>query len=98
MTEALAEARRAAEVGEVPIGAVVVREGGVLGRGHNRREIDGGPVGDAEILAIRQAAAAVGGWRGWGGNVYGTPGPRAVGAGGLGFPPHRGAGLRGAAS
>jgi len=41
MMAALAEARRAAEIGEVPIGAVVVREGCVVGRGHNRRESDG---------------------------------------------------------
>src|SRR5262249_43443654 len=42
---------------------VVVLEGGVVGRGHNRREIDGDPLAHAEILAIRQAAAAIGGWR-----------------------------------
>ena len=58
MMEALAEARRAAGIGEVPIGAVVVRDGEVVGRGHNRREIDGDPLAHAEILAIRQAASA----------------------------------------
>lgn len=63
MMEALAEARRAADLGEVPIGAVVVRGGEILGRGHNRREIDGDPLAHAEILAIRDAASRMGGWR-----------------------------------
>ncbi|HEX2252024.1 MAG TPA: tRNA adenosine(34) deaminase TadA [Thermoanaerobaculia bacterium] len=60
---ALAEARRAAELGEVPVGAVVVLGDEVLGRGYNRREIDGDPLAHAEILALRQAAARVEGWR-----------------------------------
>jgi tRNA(adenine34) deaminase len=82
MTEALAEARRAAELGEVPIGAVVVREGRVIGRGYNRREIDGDPLAHAEILAIRQAAAEVGGWRLTGCSMYVTlePCPMCAGA------------------
>jgi tRNA(adenine34) deaminase len=63
MMQALAEARRAAELGEVPIGAVVVRDGEVVGRGHNRREIDGDPLAHAELLALREAARRVGGWR-----------------------------------
>jgi tRNA(adenine34) deaminase len=63
MTEALAEARRAAEIGEVPIGAVVVRGGAVIGRGHNRRETDRDPLAHAEIFAIRDAARSMGGWR-----------------------------------
>lgn len=83
MTEALAEARRAAGIGEVPIGAVVVREGEVLGRGHNRREIDGDPLAHAEILAIRQAAAAIGGWRLEGCTMYVTLEPCAMCAGAL---------------
>lgn len=82
MTEALAEARRAAAIGEVPIGAVVVREGEVLGRGYNRREIDGDPLAHAEILAIRQAAGAMGGWRLTGCTMYVTlePCPMCAGA------------------
>jgi tRNA(adenine34) deaminase len=82
MTEALAEARRAAAIGEAPIGAVVVREGEVLGRGYNRREIDGDPLAHAEILAIRQAAGAVGGWRLLGCTLYVTlePCPMCAGA------------------
>jgi tRNA(adenine34) deaminase len=82
MTEALVEARRAAAIGEVPIGAVVVREGGAIGRGYNRREIDGDPLAHAEILAIRQAAAAMGGWRLTGCTMYVTlePCPMCAGA------------------
>jgi tRNA(adenine34) deaminase len=82
MTEALAAARRAAASGEVPIGAVVVREGEVLGRGYNRREIDGDPLAHAEILAIRQAAGTMGGWRLTGCTMYVTlePCPMCAGA------------------
>ena len=82
MGEALAEARAAAALGEVPIGAVVVREGEVLGRGHNRREVDGDPLAHAELLAIRQAAARMGGWRLVGCTLYATlePCPMCAGA------------------
>jgi len=81
--EALAEARRAAGIGEVPIGAVVVRDGVVVGRGHNRRETDGDPLAHAEILAIRQAASAAGGWRLSGCTMYVTLEPCAMCAGAL---------------
>ncbi len=81
--EALAEARRAAEIGEVPVGAVGVRGGEVLGRGHNRREIDGDPLAHAELLAIRQAAVAAGGWRLSGCTLYATLEPCAMCAGAL---------------
>lgn len=63
MALALDEARAAGEIGEVPIGAVVVCEGAVVARAHNRREIDHDPAGHAELLAIREAAAALGRWR-----------------------------------
>jgi tRNA(adenine34) deaminase len=63
MREALAEARRAAEIGDVPIGAVMVRGGEVIGRGYNRREADRDPLAHAELLAIREAARRMGGWR-----------------------------------
>ncbi|HEQ60379.1 MAG TPA: tRNA adenosine(34) deaminase TadA [Firmicutes bacterium] len=63
MREALSEARRAAALGEVPVGAVVVRGGQVVARGHNRRELDGDPLAHAELLAIRQTAQEVGDWR-----------------------------------
>jgi tRNA(adenine34) deaminase len=83
MLEALAEARRAAGIGEVPIGAVVVREGQVIGRGHNRREIDGDPLAHAEILALRGAAARLQGWRLAGCTMYVTLEPCAMCAGAL---------------
>lgn len=63
MQEALVEARRAAEQGEVPIGCVIVRHGEIIARAHNRREMDRDPLAHAELLAIRQAARVVGGWR-----------------------------------
>ena len=64
MREALAEARLAEEHGDVPVGAVVVElaTGRILGRGHNRREIDADPTAHAEVLAIRAAAKALGTW------------------------------------
>jgi len=83
MQEALAEARRAAEIGEVPIGAVIVREREIIGRGHNRREIDRDPLAHAEILAIRQAAERVGGWRLTGCTMYVSLEPCAMCAGAL---------------
>jgi tRNA(adenine34) deaminase len=63
MREALAEARLAAEAGEVAVGAVVVREGLVIGRGHNEREALGDPTAHAEMTALRNAAKHLGGWR-----------------------------------
>lgn len=63
MERALAEARLAASHGDVPIGAVVVRGGEVISAAGNRREADLDPTAHAELLAIRQAAAVLGGWR-----------------------------------
>ncbi len=63
MQEALREARRAAAKGEVPVGAVVVKDGRVIGRGHNLRERLGDPTAHAELLAMREASLYVGGWR-----------------------------------
>jgi tRNA(adenine34) deaminase len=83
MQEALAEARRAAHLGEVPIGAVVVHGGTVIGRGHNRRETDGDPLAHAEILAIRESAARIGGWRLSDCTMYVTLEPCAMCAGAL---------------
>lgn len=61
---ALDEARQTEPTGDVPIGAVLLGpDGTVLGRGRNRREADGDPTGHAEVLAIREAAAARGAWR-----------------------------------
>ncbi|HEX5587073.1 MAG TPA: nucleoside deaminase [Acidimicrobiia bacterium] len=65
MLAALEEARAALEHDDVPIGAVVARldTGEVLARQHNRREVDGDPTAHAEILALREAARAIGNWR-----------------------------------
>ena len=63
MREALAEARAAAAVGEVPIGAVVVRSGEIVARAHNRRELDQDPSAHAEFAALCAAARSLGRWR-----------------------------------
>ena len=63
MTEALAEARLALEAGEMPVGCVVVRDGEIIGRGHNNREKSNDPTGHAEIVALRAAARSAGRWR-----------------------------------
>ena len=64
MAEALVEARLAVAHDDVPVGAVVVdADGRIVGRGHNRREVDGDPTAHAEVVAIREAATTLGGWR-----------------------------------
>ena len=63
MQAAIDEARRAEALGEVPIGAVVVHEGRIVGRGHNLRETSNDPTTHAEMIAIREAAKQVGHWR-----------------------------------
>jgi tRNA(adenine34) deaminase len=63
MDLAITEAEQAAAHDDVPIGAVVVRDGELLARAHNRREVDGDPTAHAEILALREAARALGTWR-----------------------------------
>jgi tRNA(adenine34) deaminase len=63
MRLALEEAARAAEHHDVPIGAIAVLNGEVIGRGHNRREIDHDPTAHAEIIAIREAAQHLNSWR-----------------------------------
>ena len=63
MSIALDEARAAEAHDDVPIGAVVVRDGVVIARRHNERELTGDPTAHAEVLALRDAAAAVGHWR-----------------------------------
>ncbi len=79
---ALEEARRAGEAGEVPIGAVVERDGEVVARAGNRRERDGDPTAHAEVLALRSAAAAAGSWRLDGATLVATlePCPMCAGA------------------
>jgi tRNA(adenine34) deaminase len=63
MALALALADEAANEGEVPVGAILVVEGKIVGRGRNRRRADGDPLGHAEIMAISAGAKAVGSWR-----------------------------------
>lgn len=63
MREALAEASRAERLGEVPVGAVVVRGGEIIGRGHNQPVGSGDPTAHAEIVALREAARAAGNYR-----------------------------------
>jgi len=63
MREALAEAERALAHGDVPVGAVAVRDGAIVGRGHNRKEADADPTAHAEMIALREAAQSLGGWR-----------------------------------
>lgn len=63
MRLALREAQRASEHGDVPIGAVVVRDGEVIGAGANERELRNDPTAHAEMVALREAARAVGSWR-----------------------------------
>jgi len=63
MREALAEAERALTHSDVPVGAVAVRDGVIVGRGHNRTEADGDPTAHAEMIALREAARTLGDWR-----------------------------------
>ncbi|MDH7479256.1 MAG: tRNA adenosine(34) deaminase TadA [Syntrophomonadaceae bacterium] len=83
MQEALKEAGKAAEKGEIPIGAVVVRGGQIIGRGHNQRETARDPLAHAEMIAIREAAWNLGGWRLIGTTVYVTMEPCFMCAGAL---------------
>jgi len=82
MAEALAEARKAAAEGEVPIGAVVVHDSRIVGRGRNARETRRDPTAHAEMLALQEAARALGRWRLTGATVYATlePCPMCAGA------------------
>ena len=63
MSFALEEARAAAAAGDVPVGAVIVIGDRIVGRGRNRREVDRDPTAHAEIVALREAASALGQWR-----------------------------------
>ena len=83
MDRALAEAKLALPHDDVPVGAVVVREGRVLAQAHNRREADADPTAHAELLAVRQAAARLGGWRLEGCTLYVTLEPCTMCAGAL---------------
>ena len=81
---ALAEAALAREHDDVPVGAVVLSvDGSVIGRGHNRREVDQDPLGHAELIALRNAAEASGRWRLDGATLVVTLEPCAMCAGAL---------------
>ena len=83
MLEALAEAAKAGELGEIPIGAVVEKDGVIIGRGHKLTETEKDPTAHAEIIAIRQAARTLGGWRLTGCRMYVTVEPCAMCAGAI---------------
>ena len=83
MAEALAEARLAGTEGEVPIGAVVVFEGAVVGRGRNARERLRDPTAHAEILALQEASRTLSRWRLTGATLYATLEPCFMCAGAL---------------
>ena len=82
MEEALSLAREAAAAGEVPVGCVIVRNGEIVGRGRNRREVDKSALAHAEIEAIAEACRNLGGWRLWECTLYVTlePCPMCAGA------------------
>lgn len=82
MLEALKEAQKAFQKGEIPVGAVMVKEGRIIARTHNLRETTGDPTAHAEVLAIREAAQALGSRRLSGCTLYVTlePCPMCAGA------------------
>jgi tRNA(adenine34) deaminase len=81
MRVALQEARKAYQIGEVPVGAVIVREGRLIGRGYNQTEKLTDPTAHAEILAITSACQAIGDWRLDGAVLYCTLEPCSMCAG-----------------
>jgi tRNA(adenine34) deaminase len=83
MELALEQAALAAAAGEVPVGALVIKDGEVLGRGHNRNLLDDDPTAHAEIVAMRQAAARLGNHRLTGCTMVATIEPCAMCAGAL---------------
>jgi tRNA(adenine34) deaminase len=82
MALAIEEAKKAEALGEVPIGAVIVRDGKVIGRGYNLRETGKDPLAHAELTAIKEASETLGGWRLLGTTLYVTlePCPMCAGA------------------
>jgi tRNA(adenine34) deaminase len=83
MREALAEAAKAAAIGDIPVGAIAVRDGIMIGRGHNHKEADRDPTAHAEIAALQEAARRLGGWRLTGVTLYCTLEPCAMCAGAM---------------
>ena len=83
MDEALSGARAAAAHDDVPIGAVIVRRGVIIARGHNRREVEHDPTAHAEVIALRAAGIALGRWRLGDATLYVTVEPCAMCAGAI---------------
>jgi tRNA(adenine34) deaminase len=83
MRLALEQARLAAQADEVPVGALVIKDGQIVGRGHNRTLLDNDPTAHAEIVALRQAAARLGNHRLAGCSMFATIEPCAMCAGAL---------------
>ena len=83
MRMALEEARKAGDIGEVPIGAIVVKDDVVVGRGFNKTETSKDPTAHAEMEAIRMAAKTLGGWRLIGCDLYVTCEPCSMCAGAI---------------
>ncbi len=82
MKEAITEAKKALEFDEIPVGALVVKDGEIIGRGFNRRDADNSPFAHAEMLAIKEASGKLNSWRLDGCTLYVTlePCPMCAGA------------------
>ena len=83
MKLALEEAKKAAEIGEVPIGAVIVKNNQVIAKAHNKRETSQNAIAHAEVLAIQEACRYVGSWRLEGAKLYVTLEPCAMCSGAI---------------
>ena len=83
MKIALQEARKAYDEGEIPVGAIIVKGGEIIGRGHNLKETTKDPTQHAEIVAIRDAVKKVGDWRLNGATIYVTKEPCVMCAGAI---------------
>lgn len=83
MKEALLEAKKAYDKGEVPVGAVIVKDNQIIARGHNKRETQKNALLHAETDAISNACKALGGWRLWNCELYVTLEPCAMCAGAI---------------
>ena len=83
MALAIEQAKLAASLGEVPVGALLVHQGEAIAAGYNRREIDKDPLAHAELLCIKQASQALGGWRIPDATLYVTLEPCPMCAGGI---------------
>lgn len=82
MDYAIEEGIKGLKIGEIPVGAVIIKNGIIIGRGHNRKEFHGDPTAHAEIMAIREACNHIGDWRLNGCEMYVTlePCPMCAGA------------------